>query len=875
MISRITSMSRWCASHAKTTIAITFLLCVAALWLTLTRMSMNTNTNALFDQSLPFLKADAAFNKQFPQDTDTLLAVIDAPSAGHAADAASKLATRLRTQPDMFLHVTEPGGGRFFVKNGLLYLNADELAAVSTSMAKAQPLLGALVADPSLRGLFRMTDLVLDGALRGETGVEAAAPTLLRTAEALNNAIAGNSAQLDWNALFSQGNEAATSAARAYVMTSVRLDSDAVLQGEAPMLALRAAARAAGLTVENGYKVRLTGSVALDHEEFGTIETGISISAVLSLVLIVVIVFLALRFGRLVFATLITLLMGLVLSAGWAAISVGELNLISVAFTVMFLGLAVDFGIQFCMRLREQRYQSNNAVAAMESSIVITAAPLLMAGLATALGFFAFLPTKYKGVSDLGIIAGGGIFIAYLLTVTLLPALITLLPPGAEAKPAGYQFTKGFNRWLIANRKRVLGLAVLVTIAALMALPWLRFDFDPLKLKDQKTESVQTLMELIDDPLSAPYTMNILVKNEAEARALVARLQQLPSVDKAMSLFDLVPSDQENSRLQLDDLAFTLGPALDPPQASSATGADVRSAGKATRAKLAQYLNQPRGSAAMVHASDTFARALERMLRLKDDQLLLNVSHRLLGGFAQAHATLVGALSPQNISLADIPPDVKASWVAADGRIRVQVFPKTKRFDAQNIQNFVHDVRGIAPDAVGPPLTILESGKIVINAFMIASVLACMGTALLLWLTLRNFGDVLRTVGPLLLAGVWTLGLCAAIDFPINFANIIGLPLLLGIGITYPVYHVIAWRAGDEELLSSPMARGVFFSALTTMAAFGTLALSAHPGTAGMGILLSIALTFALAATYLVLPALLGKAPPEQERISEGRYTHG
>jgi uncharacterized protein len=875
MIARLTSISRWCASHAATTIAITLALCAAAIWLTMSRLSMNTNTSALFDQSLPFLKSDADFSKQFPQENDTLLAVIDAPSAGQAADAASKLAEKLRKQSDLFIHVSQPGGGRFFVKNGLLYLTADELAEVSTSMAKAQPLLGALVADPSLRGLFRMTDLVVEGALRGEAGVEAAAPTLDRTAEALNNAVAGNNAQLDWNALFSQGNEAASKAARAYVMTSVKLDTDAVLQGEKPMYAMRAAGKALGLTPENGYKVRLTGSVALDYEEFGTIETGVTLSGIVSLVLIIIIVFLALRFGRLVFATLITLLVGFVLSAGWAAISVGELNLISVAFAVMFLGLAVDFGIQFCMRLREQRFQLNDASVAMASSIEITAAPLLMAGLATALGFFAFLPTNYKGVADLGIIAGGGIFIAYVLTVTLLPALITLLPPGPETKPAGYQFTKGFNRWLIDKRKLVLSLAAAITAAALLALPWLRFDFDPLKLKDQKSESVQMLMELIDDPLSAPYTMNILVKSEAEASALAKKLQGLKSVDKVISLFDLVPANQDDSRLQLDDLAFTLGPALDAPQVSLATGADVRAAATNTRAKLAQYLNQPRGSGAMVNASDKLARALDSMLRLKNDQLLLKVSNHLLAGFPEAHATLVGALSPQTITLADVPQDVKASWIAADGRYRVQIFPKTKRFDAQNLQAFVSEVRRIAPSAVGPPLTIVESGKIVINAFMVASILATIGTALLLWLTLRNFGDVLRTVGPLLLAGVWTLGLCAALDFPITFANIIGLPLLLGIGITYPVYHVIAWRAGDEELLSSPMARGVFFSALTTMAAFGTLALSQHPGTAGMGILLSIALTFALAATYLILPALLGKAPPEHDRISEGRYAHG
>jgi uncharacterized protein len=875
MITLITKLTRWCARHAWTTLALTLALCAVSLWLVTNRLSMNTNTNALFDQSLPFLAADAAFSKQFPQENDTLLAVIDAPSAGQAADAATKLAIELRKSPQLFLHVSEPGGGRFFVKNGLLYLTPQELGDVSASLAKAQPLLGALVADPSLRGLFRMTDLVVDGALRGEAGVEAAAPTLLRTAEAIDSAVNGRAAQLDWNALFSQGNQAATSAARAFVMTNAQLDADAVLQGEKPIAAIRAAAKQLGLTPEHGYKVRLTGSVALDHEEFGTIETGVTTSGMLSLFLIIIIVFLALRFGRLVFATLATLILGFVLAAGWAAISVGELNLISVAFTVMFLGLAVDFGIQYCMRLREQRFQLGDATLAHDSTISITAAPLLMAGVATALGFFAFLPTDYKGVADLGIIAGGGIFIAYLLTVTLLPALITLMPPGPEARPAGFQFAKHFNHWLIMNRKTVLVLAAIVTALALFALPWLRFEFDPLKLKDQKSESVQTLGELIDDPLSAPYTMSVLVKTASEARAKAAQFETLPTVDKALSLFDLVPGDQENSRLQLDDLAFTLGPAMDVPQKSTATGADVRAAAKITRAKLAQYLHQPRGSGTMVKASNALAKSLDALMRLKDDALLLAASERLLSGFPAAHATLTGALSPQRVTLADIPADVKAGWIAADGRYRVQIFPKSKQYDVNHLQQFVTDVRRIAPEAVGPPSTIVESGKVVINAFIVASTLAILGTAVLLFFMLRKVGDVARTVGPLLLASVWTLGLCAALNFPITFANIIGLPLLLGIGITYPVYHVIAWRAGDEELLSSPMARGVFFSALTTMSAFGTLALSSHPGTAGMGLLLTIALTFALAATYLVLPALLGKAPPEADRIAEGRYAHG
>jgi uncharacterized protein len=868
----LVSLSRWCAQHAWTTIIIVLLLCAGSLLLSAQHLSMNTNTSALFDQSMPYLQAEDAFGKQFPDETDTLLAVIDAPSPTDAATAAEKLAKLLKAQPSLFLSVRQPNGGSFFVDNGLLYLTQGELAEMSTSLAKAQPLLASLSADPSLRGLFKMIELVLDGALRGDAGVEAAAPTIENTAQAINKALAGSPAALDWQGLFASG---AANGNRSFVLTRAALDSDAVLQGEPAMNAMRSAIQAAELTPERGYRVRLTGSVALDHEEFGTIETGITLSGLISVVLVAVIVFLALRYGKLVFATLITLSVGLLLTAGWAALSVGELNLISVAFAVMFLGLAVDFGIQFCMRLREQRFQKGNAAEALESSIVITAMPLLLAGIATAIGFFAFLPTSYKGVADLGIIAGGGILIAWLLTITLMPALARLLPPGPESAPAGYQFTRGFNRWLINNRRIVLLIAGVTTLAALALLPKLRFDFDPLNIKDPLSESVSTLRELLDDPFASPYTLNVLVKDRASADALAARLAALPTVARAMTISDLVPEDQENKRLMLDDIAFTLGPALDPPQTPQLDGNDIRQSAQRLQAKITQYLQQPRGSGALVNASADLAPALGRLIVTRNDQQIVAISQQLLGGFPSAHASLVNALEPSSVALANVPDDVKAGWIAQDGRYRVQLFPKVRGYDLNELMPFVRAVKSVAPDAVGPPSTIIESGRIVLSAFTTASALALVGTALLLWVMLRNAGDVLRTLAPLLLAFVWTMALCTLIGLPITFANIIGLPLLLGIGVTYPIYHVIAWRAGDEELLSSPMARGVFFSALTTMAAFGSLAVSHHPGTAGMGILLSIALTFALAATYLVLPALLGPAPPVSQRVAEGRYAHG
>lgn len=881
MINPIKKLSFYAADHPWRTILVVLVLVALSQWLMLTRLTMNTSPNALFDQTLPFLRQDQAYTRAFPDLDNAVLVVIDAASAAKATRAADALANELARSPQLFKSISQPSGGTFFLKNGLLYLSSAELANVSSQLAQAQPMLGALTVDPSLRGLFTLSDLVRQGVERDDPSVDQAGPMVSQAAKAI-----GEAAQLlnesrthrtiadpmlrpiDWAALFASAAPAGT-VPRSFLLTRVTLDNMSLQPGENATRFIRAAAARMGLDPAHGYRVRLTGDVPLTDEEFATIEAGTSKSGVVSIILVMTLVFMALGSWRLVAITLITLLMGFVLAGGWAAISVGEVNLISIAFAVMFVGLAVDFGIQFCMRLREERFRTGTAPAALASAITITAMPLLLAGSATALGFFSFLPTQYKGVADLGIIAGGGIFIAYLLTITLLPALAKLINPASEFKPAGYQFTRPFNEWLIRQRKAVLTVSGVLTLAALAALPFLRFDFDPLKLKDPHTESMQTLNDMRNDPWATPYTVNVLTPSLAAAEAEAQRLRKLPAVRDALTLASFVPEDQDAKRAILDDLALTMGPALMPPDsAHAANGREIRAAAQDILKKLEVTLKRP----PTAHTSSAhgallqMAAAMRSLLQIPDDASLEVVSHAMMAGFAQEQQVLAAALSPDQVTIDTLPADLKRSWIAKDGRYRVQLYPQQMTGDARALARFVHDVRAAAPTAIGPPVLIAESGRLVTQAFAVASTLALLATLILLWLMLHNIGDVLRTMAPLVLAAVWTLGLCAALGFPITFANIIGLPLLLGIGVTYPIYHVIAWRAGEGDLLPSPMARGVFYSALTVMAAFGSLAISNHPGTAGMGKLLALALTLALIATFVVLPALLGEAPPEEER---------
>jgi hopanoid biosynthesis associated RND transporter like protein HpnN len=567
-----------------------------------------------------------------------------------------------------------------------------------------------------------------------------------------------------------------------------------------------------------------------------------------------------------VVAALITLATGFLLTLGWAAISVGELNMISVAFAVMFVGIAVDFGIQFCMRYRAERHKRGNDIASLDQSLDASGAamakPLALAAATTAVGFFSFLPTDYRGVSQLGLIAGGGMIIAMLLSFTLLPALLRLFKARGEKAEIGYAWAAPVNRVLLAQRKAVLAGAMVLAIVSLAALPRLTFDFDPLKLKDPDTESMSTALELMNDPLVNPNTLNVLVKTPEEAGTLAEKMSALPGVSHAITIFDVVPQEQDAKLAMIEELSFLMGPVFQPAEAKAQpTRDEAATAAQAARNAAQAYVSAPIAADPLRSAAQRLIAAIDKLLASPDPAVFDKLSAAVLNGFDEALAPLAAGLNAAPITLESLPAGLRATFISVDGRYRVQAFPKLKGPDAPTLSAFLKQVQSVAPDAIGAPLVIEESGRIVTSAFRTAALLALVAIGVILFIVLRRPADVARVLAPLLLAGLLTLGTCALIGLPINFANIIALPLLLGVGVTFPIYFVTAWREGESVLLASPAGRGMLYSALTTAAAFGSLAISTHTGTATMGILLTLALFYTLLATLIVLPALLGPSP--------------
>jgi hypothetical protein len=218
-----------------------------------------------------------------------------------------------------------------------------------------------------------------------------------------------------------------------------------------------------------------------------------------------------------------------------------------------------------------------------------------------------------------------------------------------------------------------------------------------------------------------------------------------------------------------------------------------------------------------------------------------------------------GLFKAQPITVKTLPQEILKDWTTADGRTRVEALPKGDPNDNDTLRTFASAVLKVEPNAIGGPISILKSGDTIVSAFIQAGCWALLSISILLWIVLKRIGDVLLTLVPLVLAGVVTLEICVLIGMPMNFANIIALPVLLGIGVAFKIYYVTAWRAGHTNLLQSSLTRAIFFSAMTTATAFGSLWLSSHPGTSSMGKLLALSLVTTLAAAVLFQPALMGK----------------
>lgn len=853
-----------CTHYARTVVLITVALAGLSVWYTSEHFALNTDISKLISPELPWRQRETAYEKAFPGSHEAIVVVVEAPTAELTKLATNDLQNRLRGFTDKFREVENLAGNPFFQQNGLLFLSTEEVKENMEKLAKGEPLIGSLATDPSLRGLTEALTTVLAGLKRGEIKIDDVAKPFNKFSETIDHVLSNGTATFSWRELVN-GGPLPERDLRGFIRTRPVLDYMALEPGRAAENTIRQAVTDLKLADKYQARVRLTGPVAIANDEFGSTQEGIVLNSILTCLIVLFILWLALHSAKIIAAVSISLMLGLAITTAVGLIVAGAFNPISVAFAVLFVGIGVDFAIQFSIRYRSERYKTGDLEQALARAAEKSAIPLSLAAVATSLGFLSFLPTAYQGVSELGKIAGAGMLIAFIGSITALPALLKLFNPPGEMEPLGYGFMAPVDAFMERHRISIVVLTLGTAIVGLPLLYYLQFDFNPMNLRSSKVESVATYLDIRRDPQSGASAIEVIAPSRQAAVKVEENLRKVPEADRVMSIDFFVPKDQPAKLAAIRKAAEVLGPTFKESKLEKPTDAENVEALKDAATGLNQAAAGKTGPGA--DAIRRLASSVDKLAQSSEAQRE-EAQHVFIVPLGVALEEISNSLLAKPVTFETLPKQLISEWMTADGRTRVQATPKGDPNDNETLRNFARAVLAVEPNAIGGPISILEAGNTISFAFIQAGLWALGSIALLLWIVLRRFTDVLLTLVPLILAGALTLEICVLLGIPMNFANIVALPLLLGVGVAFKIYYVVAWRAGSSNLLQSSLTRAIFYSALTTATAFGSLWFSSHPGTASMGKLLALSLLTTLLAAVLFQPALMGK--PRETDTSSG-----
>jgi uncharacterized protein len=845
-----------------TLLLLSLLFCGGVSYHVYNHLGINTNTSEMLSPDLPFQKNQKRIDKAFPQDAATLILIVEAQTPEETTLAANELQNRLAAQTDRFDTVSIPTDNAFFRQQALLYLDQTDLDALAKKLTDAQPFIGHLAQNYHLGGLFEIIGLALNE--KDEELPMDLNPLLVAIDNSISKQIAGHPQRLSWQSLLAE-DKLNTDANRTIVIAKPKLNFNSLLPADAAQTSTKEAVQAI-MTENPSVKIRITGETALEHDELESVTRGAQLAGILSLILVFVVQWIGLRSLKLLSITYIVLIMGLIITAGFAAITVGHLNVISIAFATLYIGLGVDYAVHICLYYRERKARGYANDQAIHHSLHGVGSSLFLCALTTALGFFAFIPTDYAGVSELGIISGGGIFIGLIISLTVLPALFCVLPVN-NPKPIHSKLTPKFLVTFPFRYSTAIRIvSILLGIGACVVLTKLSFDSNPVNLRDPDSESVSSFKELLKSKNDSPFALITLADNLDEAKAVATKMGQMPTVHETITLADFVAKDQDEKLITIEDLSLILGNQLENfgrtlPENSDQRQALVKFNDELKKAIAENSPNAPLATLQQLQQRiDTFLQQADKSANpaVSYSQLEKN----MLGLLPQTLERLKTSMTATAFDINDIPPYISSHWLSKDGAYRILITPKKDLNDPENQKAFVADAQKVDNKVSGLPVANQASGDAVVKAFVQAFGSAFVAIVLVLLVIYRSFKQTALVILPLVLAALLTGATNVLLNNQFNFANIIALPLLLGLGIdsSILIMHRLHFNLSENEnLLQSSTTRGIIFSSITTLCSFSSLSFTAHKGMASMGLLLSIGLFFTVVCSLIVLPAFSGK----------------
>lgn len=853
--------------YAFAVIVIILLSTGAVLYYSIRNFAIDTDLGNMISDKLSFRKDEIEFRRAFPQFSDMILVVVEAGTIEGAFTARKRLAGRLREEKSLFKDIYEPGGGSFFDKNGLLYLDTNQLQDLTDNLAAVQPFLAILTKDMSMERLFS----VLETTLRKKGDIEIPEKRADLLFDGMDDAFAGvlhgRSTRMSWQRLMA-GESAALEQRRQFIMLQPAIDHRLFDAAQKSVDAIPRIARELGLDAAHGVRVRLTGSVLFAHENLKAIRETVGIAILASFILVAATLSIGVG-GSPLFtaANMLTLAIGLVWTLGFAIAVLGPFNLISITFGVIYIGVGIDFSLLFCLIYREYiRLGKENAAAVTDTALNVGKG-LFLCMATEAIGFYSFVPTAYAGASNLGLITGTGMIINLAVNFAVLPALLTLVPLKREkirqSRITGSNFAKKIAAFPQLHAKWVAAVAAVLGLGSAALLPRLHFDYNPLNLYDPASEAVMTAKELFRDSGTSPWTVSVLAERAGKARETAERLRKLREVNTAVTIFDFIPKDQEQKLAVISEMALLMPPfpasmKILPSPAAEALKDLSRFQEQLKRSYLSSTEDPDPHAAKLNERIREFKEYVQ--VPCREEKAFSALGTALLGNLPILVDRLALSLQAAPVGMADLPRELMMQYVSVDGRYRVQVFPNENIAEEGTLKRFVKAVRTVAPHATDTPVFIYESGKAVVSSFSQATLFALIAITLFLLLGLRSSLKTALILVQFALAFLMTAASSVLLRVPLNFANIIVLPLLLGLGIDNGIHFIYRHRrdpSGNPNILRTSTSRAVYYNTATSVVGFCPLAWVPHRGLASMGIVLTLCMVFVMICSFTVLPALM------------------
>ena len=875
-------------------IAIAVISCILSIAYAATCLEFATDRAALVDQNEKFRVLAKQFQQEFPNNED-LIVVIDGGAASQREKFSDELAARLKPKTEIYTDIFQKVELPFLRHQALLYLDVDDLQKLLDSLRKAQGMVSALSTQQGVGQLLAQTTKDLEQTLPVLNGILGQLIKSLETRGRYKYESPWQRAFFEPEGKTSDETDLLREAGRTAFYNTLaggRIHLLLARPGEDSSRAI-ADLRQEVKRLKPAYPeldIGITGELVLDEDEMQSSISDSTRATVWSMVLI------SLMFGISVHRPWrpAMALFAMALSVGWTlgftTLAVGHLNLLTVTFATMLIGLGADFGIHFIYGYEEERARGLEPHEAMLATMSHAGVENLTGAVTTAIAFWAICFTDFRGVAELGLIAGTGVLLSFLAMASVVPAMIFvqeswMSSSGQEPRPGWAWVLGAVENGLMAHPRYVLTLCLCFTLWCAIHARDVKFDYNLLHLQSPALQSVQTEMKLLSGDEHGVLFAVSLADNLDEAEKKSEKFSALKSVARVESVIPLVPKNYSEKAPLLQEIAQLMeGVPLPNPEdaANSGTRSGLMKMGdgfllleSAFREAYPHLIGSP--DPGVRHDAKEFKQLLHRLFATLEkmgpgpiSDGVTTFQYNLYGDLHELLAFLKDQRADRPITLDDLPAPIKRRSIGKTGKILLRIYPRGNPWERDSLGEFVSEIQGVDPNVIGTPVMVFYHTASLKRAFELSGWYALGAIALILLIHFRNLRNTLLALMPKIVGVIWMLGLMAYYRVDFNPANFMALPLILGIGLIFGV-HVVhrLLQNAHEGIFSHSTGPAIALSAATTMAGFGTLMIARHQGIASLGFLMTAGVGANLITSVIMLPAFMRVISPPKPPVLE------